>query len=200
MLPPGRDDREAGVNAVDVLRDRVGAVRAQSRSLAAAAANLDWATPVLPGTSPLGLTFWHLPRTVDWLVNTTIRGVPEVADNPQFAELPDPDTFGFGTGLSAEQAASAARVVQPSTLAAYADAVHDAADAWLATLSDEDLDRVVTEFRARQDARPAYITPAALAEVEHLPTQPVGSLLMRPATSHLLMHLGELELLIQQAR
>ena len=188
------------MDSVEMIRNRVAAVRAQSRALADSASGLDWSAPVLPGTSPLGLTLWHLPRTLDWLVNTTVRGVPEVADEPRFASLPDPGIFGFGTGLSPEQAQSAAGDVDPETLAAYADAVHQAADSWLATLSPGDLDKPVPEFRNRQKARPAYSTPAALAEVEHLPELPLGALLMRPATSHLLMHLGELELLIQQAR
>ena len=26
--------------------------------------------------------------------------MPEVVDDPAFADLPDPDTFGFGTGLA----------------------------------------------------------------------------------------------------
>ena len=188
------------MDAVGMVRNRVAAVRAQSRALADAAAGLDWATPVLPDTSPLGLTLWHLPRTLDWLVNTTIRGAHEVADDQRFGDLPDPDTFGFGTGLSAEQARTAAANVRPEPLAAYADAVHEVTDEWLATLTAEDLDRAVPEFRERQRSRPAYNTPAALAEVEHLPDLPIGVLLMRPATSHLLMHLGELELLIQQAK
>jgi len=151
------------VDAVGMVRNRVAAVRAQSRALADSAAGLDWASPVLPDTSPLGLTFWHLPRTLDWLVNTTIRGTQEVADGERFRALPDPDTFGFGTGLSADQARTAAATVRPEPLAAYADAVHEAADAWLGTLTAEDLDRTVPEFRERQ------------------------------------MHLGELEVLIQQA-
>jgi hypothetical protein len=187
------------MNAVDMLRNRVTAVQMQSRTLAESSAGIDWSEPVLPGTSPLGLTFWHLPRTLDWLINTTIRGEAEVVDDPAFAGLPDPDRYGFGTGLSAEQAKSAAEQVDRDTLVAYAEAVHSAADTWMLSLSPDDLDRAVPEFAARQATRPAYDTPAARAEVEHLPALPVGALLMRPATSHLLMHLGELDVLIQQA-
>jgi len=183
-----------------MVRNRVAAVRSQSHAFADSAAGLDWAVPVLPDTSPLGLTFWHLPRTLDWLVNTTIRGTHEVADDQRFGDLPDPDMFGFGTGLSSDQARAAAANVHPEPLAAYVDAVHEAADEWLATLTADDLDRAVPEFMDRQRSRPAYNAPAALAEVEHLPDLPIGVLLMRPATSHLLMHLGELEVLIQQAK
>src|SRR3954453_20317654 len=139
--------RRRPMDAVEMVRNRVAAVRSQSRALAESAADLDWATPVLPDTSPLGLTFWHLPRTLDWLVNTTIRGTREIADDQRFGDLPDPDTFGFGTGLTNDQAPTAAASVHPDTLAAYADGVREATDGWLATLSPEDLDQPVPQFK-----------------------------------------------------
>lgn len=188
------------MDAVALLRNRVEAVGANSRSLIAQAQGLDWAHPVLPGTSPLGLTLWHLPRTVDWLVNTTVLGAAEVADSPEFADLPDPDTFGFGTGLTPEQAGDLAGQVRPEPLLAYVDKVHAMADAWLATLGDDDLDVPVAAFRDNQRRRPSYSTDAALAEIQHLPDLPLGQLVLRPAISHLLMHGGEVDLLVQHAR
>ena len=188
------------MDAVGLLRNRVAAVGANTRSLISEADGLDWVTPVLPGTSPIGLTLWHLPRTVDWLVNTTVRDAAEVADSAEFGDLPDPDTYGFGTALTSEQASEAAGQVRSETLLAYADKVHRVADEWLATLSDSDLDEAVAGFLDRQRRRPAYYTDAALAEVQHLPVLPLGELLLRPAISHLLMHGGELDLLIQHAK
>ena len=188
------------MDAVALLRNRVAAVGANTRSLVTAAEGMDWVTPVLPGTSPLGLTLWHLPRTVDWLVNTTVRGAAEVADSAEFAHLPDPDTFGFGTGLSAKQAGEVAGQVRAETLLAYAERVHQVADDWLASLTDDDLDSPVAGFRDNQQRRPSYCTEAALAEVQHLPDLPLGQLVLRPAISHLLMHGGEVDLLIQHGR
>ena len=187
------------MDAIALLRNRVEAVGGNTRSLINRADGLDWESPVLPGTSPLGLTLWHLPRTVDWLVNTTVRGEAEVVDSPEFAELPDADTYGFGTGLTSGQAGEVARQVRAETLLRYAEAVHRAADDWLATLTDADLDAPVSGFRERQRRRPAYCTEAALAEVQHLPDLPLGELLLRPTISHLLMHGGELDLLLQVA-
>ena len=178
---------------------RPAGIRASVAALAGDARDLDWSTPVLPGTSPLGLTLWHMPRTVDWVVNTSIRDVTEVADGSTYGDLPDPRRFGFGTGLTPDDAAAAAKAVDPEALARYADAVHEMADDWLAGLTDDDLDQPVPEFMDRQRTRPAYCTPEALAEVKHLAALPVGQLLLRPAVSHLLVHLGEVELLIQQA-
>jgi hypothetical protein len=187
------------MDAVALLRNRVAAVGANTRALVTRAEGVDWATPVLPGTSPIGLTLWHLPRTVDWLINTTVRDAPEVADSPEFGELPDPDSYGFGTGLSPKQASDVAGHVRAEPLLAYAEAVHQVADAWLATLSDDDLDAPVAGFRDRQRRRPSYCTDAALTEIEHLPDLPLGQLLLRPAISHLLMHGGEIDLLLQYA-
>jgi hypothetical protein len=188
------------VDAVALLRNRVEAVGANTRSLIAQAEGVDWVTPVLPGTSPLGLTLWHLPRTVDWLVNTTVLGAAEVADSPAYADLPAPDVFGFGTGLTQEQASELAGHVRAQPLLAYVEKVHAMADAWLATLSDEDLDAPVAAFRDNQRRRPSYSTDAALAEIQHLPDLPLGQLVLRPAISHLLMHGGEIDLLIQHAK
>ena len=185
------------MEAVALLRNRIAAVGANTRGMFAAATGLDWVTPLLPGTSPLGLTFWHLPRTVDWLINTSVRGQAEVVDDPAFADLPDPDEFGFGTGLSPERAADAASRVRAPMLAAYSEAVHAMADDWLAALSPEQLYDVVPDFMDRQRARPAYCTDDALAEVTGVAGLPLGILLSRPAMAHLMMHTGEIGLILQ---
>ena len=188
------------MNAIELLANRVTGVHGALVGLVADAATVDWATPVRPGTSPVGLTLWHVPRTQDWLVNTCVRGGEEVADRPEFAALPDPDVFGFGTGLSPEQASTAAAGVKPDLLLDYADAVRADIVSWLGELSETDLDVPATDFMGRQQRRPAYCTEAALEEVAHLPDLPVGVLLLRPVMSHVLMHLGEVDTLVQLAR
>lgn len=187
------------MKATDLLRNRVAAIAGASRDLRANTASLDWSRPLLPGTSPLGLTFWHLPRTFDWLVNTCILDTAEVADGPSYGDLPDPDAFGFGTALSPEAVTAVAGGVDRDALEAYADAVHAQVDEFLASLTDDDLDRVVTEFADRQQRRPAYSTPGALAEVAHLTALPLGVLFARPGFAHQMMHLGELDLIKQLA-
>ena len=152
---------------------------------------------MLPGTSPLGLTLWHIPRTQDWLLNTVIRGAPEVADRHRDG-LPDPDRYGFGTGLTPEEAGEAAAEVRLPALLAYGDAVVAAMDAWFSSATVQDLD-VVPPLLERQSARAAYTKPEALAEVEGLVGLPVGVLLMRPTLGHLFAHIGEIDLLLQLA-
>lgn len=186
------------MDAIVMLRNRTAAITGSVIDLLHELDGVDLATPVLPGTSPLGLTLWHVPRTQDWLVQGSIRGVPEVAD--RFLDgLPDPELYGFGTGLTPEAAVEAARAVRPDRLAAYAMAVGDEIDGWLATLGEADLDGI-PPFDARQAARRAYSTPEALAEVAGLGGLSVGLLMLRPAMTHVLRHLGEVETLGGVAR
>ena len=187
------------MDAIALLSNRIVAVNAALHGFVDDLTGADWATPVAPGTSPLGLTLWHVPRTQDWLVHTSIRGVPEVADGPSYGGLPDPDVYGFGTALTPEQAAEVAGAVKPDALLGYADEVRDRVVEWLATLTESDLDEPVAGFDDRQHTRPAYSTPAALEEVSHLGVLPLGQLLLRPAIAHLYMHLGEIEVLGQLA-
>jgi len=187
------------MNTADLLRNRVAAIAGAARDLRADTASLDWTRPLLPGTSPLGLTFWHLPRTLDWVVNTCILDRPEVADGPAYGNLPDADRFGFGTALSPEAVAAVAGGVDRAELETYADAVHTQVDEFLASLSDADFDRVVSEFADRQGRRPAYSTPGALEQVKHLQALPLGVLFARPGMAHLTTHLGEIDLIKQLA-
>jgi hypothetical protein len=188
------------MRAVDLVRHRVSAAGSSVQDLVGRTRDLDWVTPVLAGTSPLGLTLWHLPRTLDWLVQTSIRGESEVADGASYGDLPEPDRFGFGTGLTAEEVALAAARVQPDQLLAYTDAVLETVDQWLSTLSDDDLDKVVDGFDDRQRTRPSYARAEALAEIEGLGQLSLGLILQRPSMAHLFRHIGEIELLAQLAR
>jgi hypothetical protein len=186
------------LDAVAVLRNRSAAVSSSLLGLIDELDGIDLVRPVAPGTSPLGLTLWHVPRTQDWLVQGSVRGVTEVAE--RFRDgLPDPDLYGFGTGLTPEAAATAAGAVDLDRLRAYAAAVRDEIDGWFAGLAASDLD-AVPPFAERQTVRAAYSTPGALAEVDGLDGLSVGVLLMRPATTHVFRHLGEVDALLSIAR
>jgi len=187
------------MDSVALLRNRIGAVNAALHDLVGELDGVDLVEPVIAGTSPVGLTLWHMPRTQDWLVHTTIRAVPEVADAFPPDGLPDPEEYGFGTGLTPERARAAAAEVSPEALLAYADAVTAAIDGWLETLGEHDLDEV-PDLLGRQQTRAAYATEAALPDVAHLAGLPAGVLLLRPAISHVFMHAGEVDVLLHAAK
>jgi hypothetical protein len=193
-----RGVQDGGMRATDLLRNRINAVNALLHDIVESLAGVDLVTPVVPGTSPLGLTLWHVPRSQDWAVQTCVRGVREIVDD--FADgLPDPETYGFGTALTPETARDAAAAVDLPRLLAYADAVTATVDGWLAGVTEDDLD-AVPDVEGRQRTRAAYATPEALAEAAGLFGVPAGHLLLRPALAHCYVHLGEVETLVQVAR
>lgn len=187
------------MDAIALFRNRVAAVNTSLHGLVGKVDGLDLTRPVVPGTSPLALTLWHLPRTQDWLVHTCIRTVPETVERFGRDGLPDPERYGFGTGLAPDDAEAAARDVEVTTLLEYADAVAADIDGWLASITEGELD-VVPPLLDRQQARAAYTTPGALDEVTGLDGLPTGVLLVRPALSHQFWHLGEMDVLAQVAR
>jgi hypothetical protein len=183
------------VDAIAVFRQRTAAINSQLHAFVDELRDAPLGEQVVPGTSPLGLTLWHIPRTQDWLLNTVIRAEPEVAQ-AHLDGLPDPDLYGFGTGLTGDQATEAARQVELPALLTYSDAVTASLDQWLASCTEADLD-AVPPLLERQSARAAYTTPEALEEVEGLAGLPIGVLLQRPTLGHLFWHLGEVDLLLQ---
>jgi hypothetical protein len=191
---------ESDVDTRIVIHHRIQGALNYCGDLIAESHGVDWKAPAFEGASPVALTLWHVPRTLDWLVNTSIRGVAEVADRPRYGELPSPDVYGFGTGLTPEQVASATDLIKQDDLLRYVSEVGESVQEWLAGLDPVLLDDPVADFDERQHSRPSYARPEALTEVDTLGVLPLGVLLVRPGVSHLFMHLGEANALLQLAR
>ena len=97
-----------------------------------------------PGANSIAWLVWHLTRVQD-------DHVAEVAGREQVWTSGWSDRFGLplapeeaGYGMSDEQV-SAVRGLSAEQLLGYHRAVHEATDAYLAGLSDDDLDRVVDD-------------------------------------------------------
>jgi hypothetical protein len=191
---------EESVDTRIIIHNRMQGALNYCRDLIENSTGGDWKTPAFVGASPVALTLWHVPRTLDWLVNTSVRGVAEVADRPSYGELPDPNEYGFGTGLTPEQVAATTDLVNRDDLLRYVMEVGESVQEWLASVDPVLLDDPVTDFDEHQHARPAYVRPEALAEIDGLAALPLGILLVRPGVSHLFAHLGEAEVLLQLAR
>jgi len=184
------------MDAIDLLRNRASAINQTTHMFAERLEGLDLGTPLLPGTSPIGLTLWHIVRAQDWIVQTVIRGVDEVADSGSGAGLPDHRAWGIGIGLTAEQAAEIAGAVTLDAVVGYADEVFAELDGWLDGLDAGDLDSV-PDWSIHQEQRPVYAAPAYFEEAGDLHGKPVGVLLARPAITHNYVHFGEMDLLLQ---
>jgi hypothetical protein len=184
----GKDVLQMQLNgSFNVLRERLVTVSAQ-----------EWIAREIPGTSLVGFTFWHAARIIDWGIHCAIQGVPEVADRPEWRHLRAAD-LAYGAGITADEADGVAHSVSPSHVADYLDAVKEAGIGWLRDRSDADLDRV-PDFEAHQRVKPRYQTPPVWNEVSDFVGAPTWQILARPCISHIRVHAGEIDVLLQALR
>jgi DinB family protein len=158
----------------------------------------EWTARAIPGTSLPGFTLWHAVRIIDWGVHCAIQGVPEIADRPEWRDLRAAE-FAYGAGITSQEADQVAQSVSRSQVRGYLDAVQPAALDWLKQLRDGDLDRV-PQFEAHQGVKPRYRTPPVWAEVSDFVGKPTWQILARPCISHIRVHAGEVDTLLQVMR
>jgi uncharacterized damage-inducible protein DinB len=103
------------------------------------------ASPPAPGANTVGWLVWHLARVQDEHI-AEVAGRPQVWQEGDWAQRfgLDAGTTETGYGWSSEQVAGL-RPESAEALVAYYDAVAEGTTAFLAGLTDADLDRVVDE-------------------------------------------------------
>ena len=158
----------------------------------------EWTARAIPGTSLVGFVLWHGVRTIDMAVQTGIRGVPEMADRPQWAGRLQQQA-AYGAGVSQAEADAVAHAVDRATAGDYLGEVRECVMAWLSSIADSDL-AAVPEFERHNRARDRYMEPAVWAEVASLAGLPAWQILARPAVSHIRVHMGEVDTLLQALR
>jgi len=156
-----------------------------------------WVQRALPMTNPPGFVVWHMARTVDWALQCGVRGVPEVAAGDAFRAMGV--ELGIGTGVPPEKAMDIARQMPRESVAAYAVAVIRESLDWLATASEEELESP-TRMKQNQAAFPVYRADGHLEQVHDLLGLPNWQVLARPASNHIRVHHGELQLLAEAFR
>jgi hypothetical protein len=156
-------------------------------------------TRVLPHTNLLAFDLWHVARAQDWALQTLVRGVPEVIDDPRWQGRGRLVTHGIGVGLSEAQADELARSLVLADILEYADTVHQALLAWLGTISDDELTRV-PDIPTQLQRYPVYLEQAMREEVPWMFQHPQVWRCLMPALGHARDHLAEMDLLKQQRR
>src|SRR5438067_831663 len=59
----------------------------------------EWTSRPYPSANLVGFTAWHSLRTIDWAINTAIRGVPELAADPEWRDRTPAGAYvGAGAG------------------------------------------------------------------------------------------------------
>jgi len=156
-------------------------------------------TRVLPRTNLLAFDLWHVARAQDWALQTLVRGVPELIDEPRWQGRGRLVTHGIGVGLSEAQADDLAhRVVLAETLE-YADTLHEAILGWLRKVSDRELSRM-PDVPKHLTRYPVYLEQAMRDEVPWMFERPQVWRCLAPALGHVRDHLAEMDFLKRQLR
>jgi hypothetical protein len=163
-----------------------------------AATDDEWTRRAFPGTSLVGFILWHGVRIMDWTVHTSVRGVPEVAERAHWKGRLEQHA-AYGAGIGDEEADRVAQTVDRETLRAYLDEVRASVMEWLRGITDADLDRV-PDVKEHQAVNPRYLDPPVWAEVSSLAGLPTWQILARPSMSHIRLHVGQIDTLLQAMR
>lgn len=157
--------------------------------LADGSSDAEWTARPFAAANLVGFTVWHCARTIDWGVNCVMRGAPELADETEWQDIKVAEAM-FGAGASREAADAVARNVPRTRVSAYLVALRQGVVEWLAEVPNEGLADAV-DLKARQVAKPEYMSPHVWEEIEDLNGIPGWQFLARPCVSHIRVHYGE---------
>jgi hypothetical protein len=156
----------------------------------------EWTARLLPGMNLPGYTLWHVARSPDLIVQTILRGVPEVITQAQWSGRGALTTPGFGLDVTLAEADAVAHGTKREDVSAYADAVLAEVVGWLNTLSDEDLDTVPQNWQAHLTGHPEYQVPGVLEYT----VGPIWEEVLGTCGFHCRGHLTEVALIKQRLR
>ena len=185
------------MRATELLERQFSSVNQILHDLASDLTPQELTARVLPHTNLLAFDLWHIARTQDWALQTLVRGIPEIIDEPRWERLLLAP--GIGVGLSEMQADDLAHRVVLAEALEYADATHQAIVGWLRKVSDRELSRTpdVPKHLVRY---PVYLEQGMRDEVPWMFERPQVWRCLAPALGHVRDHLAEMDLLKQQLR
>ena len=183
------------MQATQLLQEQFRMVSSSFRATIEDITDQEWTTHALPGMNAPGWTLWHVTRTVDAVVHTVIRGVPEIISQARWASCGVLATPGIGLGQTLEEANTLVHTISRADVIAYAEVVLPEVLAWLATLRDDDLD-TVPDLAAHIAGHPVYQAPDILEAAG----MPVWAHLLVNCLLHGQDHLAELAIIKQQLR
>jgi hypothetical protein len=181
------------VDTITFLQKQLANINSVLHSVADDLTDPEWLARPGSGQNMIGFTVWHIPRTQDAVVQTWIRGIPEISSGNRWNRWSSLLHLGNGVGIPLVDADEIARRVLRAEVMNYADEVLYEISSWLEQLHESDLDRL-PEIRQHMSSHPEYQTPEYLKETGDLFDQPIWGQLMRPCVGHIHRHLGELEI------
>ena len=187
------------MRAMELLERQFGSVNTILHDVADDLTQEEMTTRSLASTNLLAFDLWHVARVQDWALQTLVRGVPELIDEPRWHDRGQLATHGIGVGMTSDRADELARSLALADMLAYADAVHGGIISWLRAHTDEELERQ-PDVPAQLARYPVYLETAMREEVPWMFERPQVWRCLAPALGHNRDHLAEMDLLKRQLR
>lgn len=187
------------MRAMELLERQFGSVNSILHDVADDLSQEELTTRSLASTNLLAFDLWHVARVQDWALQTLVRGVPELIDEPSWHERGRLATHGIGVGMTLDEADDLARSLALADVLAYSDTVHSGIISWLRANTDEELERQ-PDVPAHLSRYPIYLETAMREEVPWMFERPQVWRCLAPALGHNRDHLAEMDLLKRQLR
>jgi hypothetical protein len=198
----GSGDEEIIMRATTLLRQQIAELDQRLRDVIADVSDAEWQIRAAPNTNLIGFIYWHVARNQDVIVQTLMRGEPELITLEPWARmsgLPSGDNLGIGTGMSLAEADAIALAATRDSVQAYSAAVCAVTCEWLETLTDDDLDRR-PDCLANIAAIPAYQTSFWQRIAQAFAAKSIAEILGYYCIGHPYQHRAEIGLLTQLLR
>jgi hypothetical protein len=187
------------MNAVSLLRAQLERTFEIFAEVANETSDQEWTAQASGELNPAGFTLWHCAHCIDWGVNCAIRGVPEVAQQPEWQGRLAPNAW-FGYDVSLETACEVAATVSRADVLEYAGAVQRNVGSWLDSVSDDELD-AVPDLERNYASNGAYLqVPRIESWIKDDAGSRVWEFLTGTCTGHVRYHMGEVRTQLQVLR
>jgi len=145
-----------------------------------------------PNSNSIAWLIWHIARCEDVVINTVVRGVPQVLTGEKWADRLRLELTQIGTGFSDDEVTDFGTHINAEQLIAYWDAVGKETAAWLDALPVETLDDV-PDVRERLTTAPGYVSPAGAWVEDIWNNKPASFFLRWVVIGHGNQHIGEMQ-------
>lgn len=136
---------------------------------------------------------WHLARTEDVMVNSVIRGEPQLLTSDDWPKRLRLEDTHMGTGLSDDEVGKVTGELDPLVADEYWKTVADATNAWLKSISPEVLDEIPDMYQRLSEIPPILAGADNQAMVEFWRGRTAGFLFGATVINHGYIHVGEMQ-------
>ena len=139
----------------------------------------------------IAYSIWHIMRIEDIVVNTLILNCDEILFTNQYLKKINAPIITTGNELVKEEIAEFSKKLDLDALYEYAEAVRQKTDAWLLTVSYDDLNTRFSEEDKNRIRNCNVVSTAEEAEwlIDYWCNKDVKGLLKMPLSRHWIMHI-----------